>query len=110
MAADTARINLPFLTLNPPQWSLAAGKSGANPWFPVLQEAILHPDDHLCKIQRAFLHFASLYGTTSPPGSFAGTELEGAELLDGTLFVRAAGLTARRADTSLDGDEIFWDR
>jgi hypothetical protein len=52
----------------------------------------VHPDDHMLKIQRTFAHFSSLYGAR-PKGYFKGTELEGAEELDGSLFLRAAGLT-----------------
>ncbi|KAH7882769.1 hypothetical protein F5I97DRAFT_2076034 [Phlebopus sp. FC_14] len=65
----------------------------ANPFLPIIQSAIIHPNDHTSKIQRAFAHFDTLYGTRSA-GYFKGTELEGAELLDGSLFVRAAKLTA----------------
>ncbi|KAG2065067.1 hypothetical protein BDR04DRAFT_1122127 [Suillus decipiens] len=43
-------------------------------------------------IQRAFTHFSSLYGARSK-GYFKDTELEGAESLDGSLFLRAARLT-----------------
>ncbi|KAG1838533.1 hypothetical protein DFJ58DRAFT_125006 [Suillus subalutaceus] len=64
----------------------------ANPFLDIVQSAITHPDSHLLKIQRAFAHFSSLYGAR-PKGSFEGTELEGAEALDGTLFLRAARLT-----------------
>ena len=64
-----------------------------NPFLPILQSAITHPADHLIKIQRTFAHFDTLYGTR-PAGYFKGTELEDAELLDGSLFLRAALLTA----------------
>jgi hypothetical protein len=64
-----------------------------NPFLPILQSAITHPNDHLIKIQRAFAHFDTLYGRR-PAGYFKGTELEDAELLDGSLFLRASLLTA----------------
>ena len=64
-----------------------------NPFLPILQSAITHPHDHLIKIQRAFAHFDTLYGRR-PAGYFKGTELKDAELLDGSLFLRAALLTA----------------
>lgn len=64
----------------------------ANPFLDIVQSAITHPNNHLLKIQRAFAHFSSLYGAR-PKGSFGGTELEGAEALDGSLFLRAARLT-----------------
>ncbi|KAK0199704.1 hypothetical protein DFS33DRAFT_185392 [Desarmillaria ectypa] len=70
--------------------------STPNPWFAIIQQALFHPDDHLCKIQRALAYYAALYGTR-PGGQpdFSGTELPGAWKLDGTLFLRAAQLTAR---------------
>ena len=40
-----------------------------------------------------------------------GTELEGAEELDGSLFVRVAGLTDERLGRVIDGEEDReWDR
>ncbi|KAG6377856.1 hypothetical protein JVT61DRAFT_14637 [Boletus reticuloceps] len=64
-----------------------------NPFLPILQSAITHPNSHLTKIQRAFAHFDMLYGTR-PTGYFKNTGLEDAELLDGSLFLRTALLTA----------------
>jgi hypothetical protein len=66
--------------------------SKANPFLDIIQSGIMHPDDHVVKIQRAFAHFSSLYSAV-PKGYFKGTELEGAEALDGSLFLRAARLT-----------------
>jgi hypothetical protein len=66
--------------------------STANPFLDIVQAAIVHPDDHMLKIQRTFAHFSLLYGAR-PKGYFMGTELEGAEELDGSLVLRAAGLT-----------------
>jgi hypothetical protein len=64
-----------------------------NAFLPLIQSSIMHPNDHHTKIQRAFAHFSTIYGSR-PKGYFAGTELDGAEELDGSLFVRAAVLTA----------------
>ncbi|KAF8126360.1 hypothetical protein EV363DRAFT_1453081 [Boletus edulis] len=64
-----------------------------NPFLPILQSAIVHPIDHLIKIQRTFAHFSTLYGRHLA-GYFKGTELKDAELLDGSLFLRASLLTA----------------
>ncbi|KAK0453854.1 hypothetical protein EV421DRAFT_1766925 [Armillaria borealis] len=75
--------------------------STPNPWFAIIQQALFHPDDHLCKMQRALAYFAALYGTR--PGGlpdFSQTELPGAEKLDGTLFLRAAQLTAKHFELS----------
>ncbi|KAI5992342.1 hypothetical protein F5J12DRAFT_859832, partial [Pisolithus orientalis] len=64
-------------------------KEHSNPFLPIIQSSIIHPNDHLPNIQRSFAHFSTLYGNR-PAGYHKGTELEGAELLDGSLFVRAA--------------------
>ncbi len=96
-----------------PSWKLT---STHNPWFKIIQHAVVHPDDHLCKIQRAFVHYATLYGMR-PSGEpeFSRTELPGAEKLDGTLFLRAAYLTAKhfepREGEKHGGENSFkWDR
>ncbi|KAK0451420.1 uncharacterized protein EV420DRAFT_716756 [Desarmillaria tabescens] len=95
-----------------PTWNLP---SATNPWFAIIQQAIVHPDDHLCKIQRAFVHYATLYGAR-PCGKpdFSQTELEGAERLDGTLFLRAAQLTAKHFEYEGKGEkypaaQTLWD-
>ncbi|KAI9463461.1 hypothetical protein HD554DRAFT_2175564 [Boletus coccyginus] len=75
-----------------------------NPFLPILQSAIAHPDDHLVKIQRTFAHFDTLYGRR-PAGYFKGTELEDAELLDGSLFLRASLLTADYIGWVREGQE-----
>ncbi|KAG2131324.1 hypothetical protein DEU56DRAFT_455247 [Suillus clintonianus] len=64
----------------------------ANPFLDIIQSAITHPNEHLPKTQRALAHFSSLYGAR-PKGYFKGTELDGAEGLDGSLFLTAARLT-----------------
>jgi hypothetical protein len=64
---------------------------------------LVHPDDHLCKIQRSLSEYASHFGNT-PAGTFSGTELKDAELIDGTLFIRAAGLTAARLGWVREGE------
>ncbi|KAH0834191.1 hypothetical protein J3R83DRAFT_11503 [Lanmaoa asiatica] len=75
-----------------------------NPFLPILQSAITHPNDHLVKIQRTFAHFDTLYGTR-PAGYFKGTELEDADLLDGSLFLRAALSTADYVGWVREGKE-----
>ncbi|KAH8102203.1 hypothetical protein BXZ70DRAFT_906177 [Cristinia sonorae] len=82
-----------------------------NPWLAIIQSVLVHPDEHLCKAQRSLLHFAATFGTT-PPGAFASlaSELEGADLLDGTLFVRISGLTANLLGWVREGQaEKSWD-
>ncbi|KAI0085243.1 hypothetical protein BDY19DRAFT_1059708 [Irpex rosettiformis] len=87
-----------------------------NPWNQIVQTTLVHPNEHLCKLQRALLHFAEQYGGTAP-GAFvsategAGSALTGAEALDGTLFLRVAKLTADRLGWMREGQEVGgWDR
>lgn len=64
-----------------------------NPFLPILQSAVTHPSEHFVKTQRTLAHFNVLYGSR-PAGYFKGTKLEGAELLDGSFFLRASLMTA----------------
>ena len=77
-----------------------------NAWLPILQSTILHPNEHLCKLQRALAHYSALYGVTEA-GKWKkdGIELEGSELLDGTLFARVAGLTMSRLGWLREGEQ-----
>ncbi|KAI0919853.1 hypothetical protein AcW1_003003 [Taiwanofungus camphoratus] len=81
-----------------------------NPWLPIVQTTLVHPDDHLCKLQRGLAHFASLYGTRraghlAELAKDSAAPLEGADVLDGTLFVRVAGLTAERLGWMREGQK-----
>lgn len=75
-----------------------------NPFLPLIQSSLTHPDDHHTKIQRTFAHFSTIYGAR-PKGYFAGTELDGADELDGSLFLRAAVLTADHMGWVEKGEE-----
>ena len=95
-------------------WIAAGGNKviTPNPWLPLIQTVVAHPDEHYCKTQRALLHYATLLGTTRR-GKFAhlAKDLEGAEILDGTLFVRAAGLTANKLGWVREGEaQNAWDQ
>ena len=91
-------------TLNPPNLKLTP-----NPWLPLVQTTLVHPNEHLPKIQRALAYYAQVYGTVEA-GTFAGTELEGAEKLDGTVFIRTAGETANKIGWMREGeDKEEWD-
>ena len=82
-----------------------------DPWLPIIQSALTHSDDHLAKLQRALAEYSSHFGST-PAGYFSGTELKDAELIDGTLFVRVAGLTAGRVGLVREGEPLsseIWD-
>ncbi|KAH9482778.1 Baeyer-Villiger oxidase ptaJ [Psilocybe cubensis] len=83
-----------------------------DPWLAILQSAATYPDDHLPKLQRALSEHASHFGSVRA-GTFAGTELKDAELIDGSLFIRTAGLTANRMGWVREGEaplEGSWDR
>ncbi|CUA72972.1 Oxidoreductase AflY [Rhizoctonia solani] len=71
--------------------SLAEGEAGGDPWYTLLAHTLAHPDEHHVKAERALAHGAALYGAR-PKGYFAHTGLKGAELIDGSLFVRTGGL------------------
>ena len=82
-----------------------------DPWVPIIQSTLTHPDDHLGKLQRALAEYSSHFGST-PAGYFNQTELKDAELIDGTLFVRVAGLTSGRLGWVREGEPPLqgWDR
>jgi len=88
----------------------AATAHSPNPWAQIVQQAIVHPDDHLPKLQRTLAHYAQVYGNREA-GYFKDCELKGAEKIDGTLFVRAANLTAFRTNRKREGEQAsYWDR
>lgn len=72
-----------------------------NPWPSLVQGALHHPDLHLAKAMRTLIFAAQRFGSTGPGdiiGAFrsgkTGHEetFKGMSQLDGTLFVRAAGV------------------
>ncbi|KAG1869215.1 hypothetical protein C8R48DRAFT_597975 [Suillus tomentosus] len=96
-----------------------------NSWLSIIQTTLVHPNEHLCKVERALAHFASLYGlrgqgwfTTRKQASVAtdNSKLEDVERdmglgkLDGTLFLRVAMLTADTLGWMREGQrEEGWD-
>ncbi len=102
-------------------------RSPGSAWTRIIPSALQGPDEHTPKIARALADFARRWGTR-PPGYFSPREksdaglgqrqrqgrwlpLEGIERLDGTLFVRAAGLTLDRLGWVNEGEEAgCWDR
>ncbi|KAH8115154.1 hypothetical protein DFH11DRAFT_1688725 [Phellopilus nigrolimitatus] len=83
--------------------ALTPGALAPNAWHPVLQSTLLHPNEHLPKAQRALAYFAEVYGD-KPAGTWKGTELEDADKLDGTLFVRVASLTMTKLGWLREGE------
>ena len=77
-----------------------------NPWLPIIETSLAHPNEHLIKLQRALAHFSALFGSRGPGACVEGAaqELEGAELLDGTLFIRVAGLVAKKMGRVREGE------
>lgn len=81
-----------------------------NPWLAITQSALEHPDSHVCKIQRALAHWSRVFGGR-PQGYWAKSspkdtvQLKGVELLDGTLFVRVAGMTQAAMGWLREGQE-----
>ncbi|CAL1702716.1 unnamed protein product [Somion occarium] len=101
------------LTSQDKAWADATKIITPNPWLPIIQTTLVHPNEHLCKLQRSLAHFASEFGQTAP-GTFSflvgPSGLDGADVLDGTLFIRAAGLTANRLGWMREGqNERGWD-
>ncbi|KAF5347796.1 hypothetical protein D9756_010285 [Leucocoprinus leucothites] len=92
-----------------------------DPWLPLLQTTMVHPDTHLPKCIRSLAWLAARLGTT-PAGYFGSpdvcpegavkTELPGAEYLDGSLFLRVAGMTCARMGRVGQGEDgkLHWDR
>jgi hypothetical protein len=70
-------------------------KASPNPWPEIINRGISVPDEHAHKLQRTLLQYAQSFGTREA-GYFGDAELKDADKLDGTLFVRAANLSALR--------------
>jgi len=70
-----------------------------NPWYPILADALVHPNEHLCKVQRALAHFNVLYGHREAGFVLDSLSKDGVEVdaeyacLDGSVFLRVAWLT-----------------
>ncbi|KAJ3566537.1 hypothetical protein NP233_g6943 [Leucocoprinus birnbaumii] len=92
-----------------------------NPWPSLIQGATHHPDMHLAKAMRTLILASQKYGATGPgevigafrPGK-AGREetFKGTSQLDGTLFVRAAGVLMDYMGWTVSGNaaKADWDR
>jgi hypothetical protein len=84
-----------------------------NPWTYLVEYAILHQDDHFCKVIRTLVHYAGLYGTRKAGRlDFVETGLKNVERIDGTLFLRAADIALQRMSRPRDpSSQIFdlWD-
>lgn len=88
-----------------------------NPWPSILESAIHHPDAHTVKTIRSLFYAAQKFGTTPRGGMIGAFDEEGNETLmgsgdlDGTIFVRAAGIVMETLGWVSKGQkEGFWDR
>ncbi|GLB42753.1 putative protein of unknown function (DUF4243) [Lyophyllum shimeji] len=84
-----------------------------NPFLPIIQNAVVHPDDHYPKLNRALAHYCTLYGSREAgQPDFKVTQLPDADKLDGSVFIRIAGLTAARMGRVREGEDPAdsWDR
>ncbi|TFY69556.1 hypothetical protein EVJ58_g339 [Rhodofomes roseus] len=69
-----------------------------NPWPDIVASVLHAPDPHTLKAIRSLYYAAQHYGTTLPGGAIGAFDAEGREThegmakVDGTIFVRAAGI------------------
>ncbi|KIJ58328.1 hypothetical protein HYDPIDRAFT_25852 [Hydnomerulius pinastri MD-312] len=88
-----------------------------NPWYPILSNALVHPNEHLCKVQRALAHFNTLYGHREAGFAVEYLSKDGVDVdpefayLDGTVFLRVAWLTGAALGWVGEGEENtgVWD-
>ena len=102
----------PASSTKQPHESAIAPTAVPNPWLLMIPNSLVHPDDHYPKVVRTLAHYGRLYGMREAGrADFTGTELKGAEKLDGSLFVRVAVLTYERLGRVLEGEKDYvWDR
>ncbi|KAF4565478.1 hypothetical protein EYR40_002447 [Pleurotus pulmonarius] len=92
------------LTFDSPTSTAAA----PNSWLPIINNALIHPDNHIAKLQRALAHYSTLYGErVAGQEDFARTKLIGAEQLDGSLFIRVAALSAEKMGRVAEGEKAL---
>ena len=96
--ATSDRLTAPPAEPAPPSAQRKPLSARGSPWERIIMNAVAHPDAHLVKTVRSLSTFAARWGGR-PAGYYAGGGeggLEGREMLDGTLFVRAASLMLDR--------------
>ncbi|KAJ7259148.1 hypothetical protein B0H12DRAFT_1109066 [Mycena haematopus] len=125
------RINIPLLMSYtefprppahaPPGGSDALGGPNTagetDPWLAIVQNALHHKDAHVLKVVRALYYCAVNYGGKVPGSAIGARDEKGGEthvgtgVMDGTIFVRAAGvLTETMGWIAYGGKEGDWDR
>ncbi|KAF9224210.1 hypothetical protein BS17DRAFT_780644 [Gyrodon lividus] len=101
------------LMLTPSQHIIGDPNQSYNPWFNILASVIYAPDAHTPKVIRALCHATKHYGhkrAASVPGTFLDEARQketvpGISEVDGTLFVRAAGVVMDTSGWVAHGDE-----
>ncbi|GAA5989516.1 hypothetical protein JCM11641_005558 [Rhodosporidiobolus odoratus] len=84
---------------------------GSNAWMTVLRSAVDSGDEHVTKVIRS-LFFAATHFGSSPKGMWQ-SSLRGTSELDGSVFIRAAGITLSSMGWQHEGDSGNpgeWDR
>lgn len=106
IASTNPPLQEPNVDSNPATDTLTPNIVTPNPWLAIRQSVLQHPDEHLGKTQRSLMHWASLFGTR-PSGEWVNNakNLEGIELLDGSIFIRIAGLTVDALGWMREGQE-----
>ncbi|KAJ7689922.1 hypothetical protein B0H17DRAFT_1065686 [Mycena rosella] len=89
---------------------------GGSPWLAVLNSAALHHEPHVVKAIRGLFYCAQQYGRTSPGAIIGAVDGDGNEThngaakVDGTLFIRVAGVLTDAMGWVAHGDkERGWD-
>ena len=88
-----------------------------NPWPEIIASSLHHPDPHTMKTIRTLYYAAQRYGTTTSGNALGALRLDGTEShegaaeLDGTVFVRAAGVVMDTLGWVTHGQKpADWDR
>ncbi|KAJ7191212.1 hypothetical protein GGX14DRAFT_481763 [Mycena pura] len=109
-------MSYPVHPMPPTKDLVRAASLGGSAWLPLLNNAAVHPEAHVIKSMRTLFYCAQRYGST-PAGAVigavdsAGKEThKGALGLDGTVFVRIAGVLTDALGWVAHGEKAhFWD-
>nr|GAT48366.1 predicted protein [Mycena chlorophos] len=83
----------------------------ANPWLAVIQNGLHHRDAHVVKTVRSLYYGANILPTLSS-GKFGLEHIKGGDKLDGSLWIRAAGVVSKEMGWVAFGEKAAedWDR
>ena len=95
----------------PHRRAILASVSEPAPWLPVIRSAFQHPDSHQIKAIRSLVYASQHMGGLSEGGVRGAERLEAGDQLDGSVFVRAAGVIMASTGWVGDGEAPKeWDR